>query len=208
MDPLRFIALRPLLFHLTARSNLDRIRSERVLMSTANLVERAVAKPLFALDERRVRSATLRLDHGDVAIRDENPLHNGNIAFDPGWDLARLVESLNGMVFFWPGTLVGPVASGRRHAQRYLEVGEELAFLRVPTAEVHLAAKARLSSVNSGSPRCVARRKSRRGGETFLAVSKYAKTASSVVEVVFPGSIALPNSTEWSTNLEGGWRPL
>ena len=66
------------------------------------------------------RPQPVRLDLGGriVEVRDQAPLHKGNLHFDEGWSMARLVEYLNGHVFFWPGGADGPIDYGRRHWAR------------------------------------------------------------------------------------------
>jgi hypothetical protein len=167
-------------------------------------VHSAITPATFGLSDRREVFAYLKLRGGRACIRDLMALHGGHIAFDPGWNLARLVEYLNGFVFFWPGATGGPIDHGIRHAERYLAVGEHLAFLRIPTESLPLG-DALFSSVNSGSPRTANGRKSRRGSETFVPADRFVRSPSQVVEVVFQDSIELPDSTEWSDRLNDGW---
>jgi hypothetical protein len=208
MELSKFCTTRRYLFHTTAFSNLERIRKERRLLSTAQLVLLAPQFPSFSLSERRPVRATLELADGSVDVRDQDPLHQGNIAFEVGWDLERLVRTLNGLVFFWPGTSGGPVESGRNHADRYRGEGESLAFLRVESSVLLKQSSARFARVNSGSPRCVNGKKSYRGSNTFLPLTQFPGRPSHVVEVVFENFVSLPEETEWSANLNGDWQAL
>lgn len=104
------IATYPLVYHLTARANLARIRGTGQLGSAAALLQRAGRLDL--LQVRRAGPATIEVYENTVILRDQAPLHTGHIQFEEGWDLARLIEWLNRQVFFWPGREAGPIAYG------------------------------------------------------------------------------------------------
>lgn len=207
MDLSEFSSLRPLLFHLTAAENLDRIRADSKLLSAATLLLSAHRGDL--LSERRREHVAIMTRGARVHIRDQRPLHSGAIEFQSGWDLARLVAELNQHVFFWPGSLRGPVESGRNHFSRYQSEGPVI--LRAPTWSL-LGANARrvplFACVNSGAPRCSRGRRSPRGESTFCDALTFSRTASSVVEVVFRDSVAVPRGTEVASSPHGPWRPL
>jgi hypothetical protein len=73
----RFIAVRPMLFHLTARANLGRIRREGRLESAAALRARAGIEVLAR--QRRGKESWVEMDGEPVHIRDQAPLYEGNI---------------------------------------------------------------------------------------------------------------------------------
>jgi hypothetical protein len=202
----RFAQLRPNLFHLTAAQNLARIRAAGTLVSASELFGQAQAENLRSV--RRPTHETLRVDGRLVIVRDQRPFHVGAIAFDEGWDMVRLVAHVNEHVFFWPGTAKRPVKSGLSHYRRYR--GEALAVLRVPIRSVlatDASARALFSRVNSGAPRVVAGRHSRRGAGTYVDASTFEGTTTDVVEVVFRGRVVLPPDTEFSRSYDGPWQP-
>jgi hypothetical protein len=69
-----------------------------------------------------------------VSVRDQAPLHPGNMRLEPGWTLSTFVRYLNDRVFFWPGTDRGPISYGARHYERYLSEGPMI--IRVRTASI------------------------------------------------------------------------
>lgn len=203
MDLSQFTKLRPYLYHTTAQGNLERIHAEKRLRSAAALVKAAGSD--LSLSERRPTSVVLTFEYGaDVTLRDQRPLHAGAIEFEGGWTLPTLVEHLNGHVFFWPGTANGPIPSGVRHAHRYVQAGESLLFLRIPTKAL-MEATPRFSIVNSGSPRYSGGVKSKRGPETFRQAAAFLESPGRVIEVVFAGAVDLPATTEVRESLGGGW---
>lgn len=126
-------------------------------------------------------------------LRDQMPLHPGNMAIDDGLGFADVVEMLNERVFFWPGSEAGPIESGRRHFQRYGE--EDCRVLVIPTESMFRAnpgTRAEFCRFNSGSPRWTGGRASPRGKRTFRRAFEFDGTASDVVEVTWVGRVALP----------------
>lgn len=197
---------RPFAYHLTARSNLDRIRAHRRLESALRLMR---AAGVADATTRRRASLELAVGEDHVLVRDQQPLVEGNIEFDPGWDIARLVENLNSFVYFWPGTAEGPVRYGWNHYARYSGAREEVVVLRVPTARL-LATNASplFSSCNSGAPRMSGGKRCRRGGQTFVPAGAFALRPSRVVELVFEGRVELPAETACAGSPAGPWAAL
>jgi hypothetical protein len=113
----RYAQLRPFLYHLTARANHSRIKELHRLESAAVLFEASSSVDMLRV--RRRAHLPLRIGAHQVLVRDQAPLHAGNVAFASGWDLADLVADLNRRVFFWPGGAQGPIAYGQRHFARY-----------------------------------------------------------------------------------------
>ncbi|MEK9502738.1 hypothetical protein WI372_17210 [Gemmatimonadota bacterium DH-20] len=198
----RLIAYRPWLYHLTSRENLPAIRAEQTLYPASYLLREGNRADLVC----RKRDAHLAFDalgHRRV-IRDQSPLHAGNMDLNPGTTLADVVAMLNDWVFFWPGKAHGPSEYGHRHFGRY--EGEGPVILRVPTKAVidaagsdHLA----LCRYNSGAPRCSGGQKSPRGRATFVAPEAFSAGVSSVVEVAFRQPVPLPSVTEIGARPEG-----
>jgi hypothetical protein len=149
---------------------------------------------------------TIIIDGQPILIRDQDPLHEGAIAFEHRWNLGRFVSHVNSHVFFWPGSAGGPIDYGRNHYQRY--AGEQPLLLRVGLYQLMLAnsdIEPLFCRFNSGAPRVVGGRKSPRGSETFQRAEAFDGTPSQVVEVVFRDSLVLPTSTQVSTSYSGPW---
>ena len=203
--------LRPFVYHLTAASNLASIVRAGQLEATGRLFERAGRAGDARLRSRRPAALSLELDGEPIAIRDQKPLHERCIAFEPGWDMARLVERLNELVFFWPGTERGPIRPGQGHFELYRGQGEALRILRVPTAALLEANAARgplLSRCNSGAPSRFQKPGAPRGGATFVPVERADFSPAQVVELVFERSARLPPETRVGTTPQGPWRAL
>jgi hypothetical protein len=203
----RYSEVRPFLYHLTARGNVERIRSVGRLESTSVLLEAAD----LSHDVRTHRSEKLPIRVGahEVLVRDQAPLHVGNIDFQGGWDLSDLVENLNRRVFFWSGWEHKPVDYGRNHFERYKH--EQPAILRVRFDSLrarNTRRTPRFCRFNSGAPRCSQGRRSPRGPETFLPANRCPYTSKDVVEVTFLEEVILPADTEFSERPDGGWRLL
>jgi len=190
LDLARFIRTRPVLYHLTASSNLQQIRTTMNLQPTSRLLEKAGRMDLARA--RRRESQVVSFNGTSIHIRDQAPLHAGNVALAPGWSFEDLVVHLNEHVFFWPGTKVGPISYGRRHFQRYL--GDDNVVLKLPTAQLfrtNTDLGPRFCKYNSGSPRCNGGHPSPRGPSTFVHAAEFGGTPSAVVEVTFRGSVTL-----------------
>ncbi|REJ86133.1 MAG: hypothetical protein DWQ36_22035 [Acidobacteria bacterium] len=201
MDLDRFCALRTHQYHLTARSNLERILEQRLLVPAATTLTHGG----HPIDQRRRESIVVRTPVGEVHVRDQGPLHEGNMRLGDGWDLARFVAWVNRHVFFWPGNDEKPIAHGLRHFQRY--EAESPVVLRVPTralldANPDLAP--RFARHNSGAPRWSGGKASPRGARTYLPASQIDVTPGRVVEMVFEGAVRLPEGSGVEV-LRGPW---
>ena len=117
--------------------------------------------------------------------------------------MSRLVAHINEHVFFWPGFATGPIESGLNHFELYR--GEELAFLRILSADVINSSQALFCRFNSGAPRVVNGRRSPRGADTYVPASSFRGTAGDVVEVVVRGALVLPQSTQVAGSYGGPW---
>lgn len=186
----RFASLRPALFHLTARANLEKIRGAKGLESAAVLMDRASDRT--ALRERRAESLELAKRGRLVAVlRDQRPLYAGNVDLQGEWEFGDLVEALNSRVFFWPGNDAVPIAYGLRHFQRYRS--EDAVVLRIATAALFdCNAEPAFCRYNSGSPRCSGGKGSPRGPQTFVSADVASFSAGQVVEVTFNGHVKIP----------------
>ena len=107
------------------------------------------------LRRKRTDHVTVRIGATSVKIRDQQPLHAGNISLEGDWSFEDVIESLNDRVFFWPGRNGGPISYGERHFERYAD--EQPAILRISTADIFVANAGTdplFCRFNSGSPRC------------------------------------------------------
>jgi hypothetical protein len=202
-----FAKLRPFLFHLTSRENIRRIKGTWALESAERLL--ALVGRLDWVDARRVGPRRIVIDGEALALRDQDPLHDGAIAFEAGWNLGKFVSHLNRHVFFWPGSASGPINYGRNHFERY--AAERPLLLRIGLYQLIVAnasAEPLFCRFNSGAPRVVGGRRSPRGPSTFQRAEIFAGTPSDVVEVVFQDNIILPQSTQIGESLAGPWQTL
>jgi hypothetical protein len=203
----RFSALRPYLYHLTAATNIDRIRETRALKPASTLFRES--GQINRRPNRRTDHEPLVVNGRTIWIRDQKPLHQGAIEFELGWDITRLVQHLDKRIFFWPGDAERPIASGLNHYRRY--EAEKVAIIRICSDEVLLTGQEpepTFCRFNSGAPRVVNGRRSPRGGDTFVAAGMFNGSAGDVVEVVFRGVLRLPQCTELSPSYSGPWRSL
>lgn len=202
-----FARSRPFLYHLTASRNLERIRRTRSL-EPASVLMYLAGNPT-ATSRRRRDHIQLDVAGEIVHIRDQAPLHAGNVRLEGGWSFDDLVRALNERVFFWPGTERGPISYGVRHFKRY--EAEQPLILRVQTEEL-LAENPDVAPLfckyNSGSPRCSRGIGSPRGPRTFIAADVAPFHPAACVEVTFAGRVALPQQTFASSAPTGPWRML
>jgi hypothetical protein len=204
LDLVKFIRLRPHLYHLTARENIPYIQKEMVLKSSNTLYGEANATEL-----RGIRRANHQILKTGRRTRDQRPLHAGNISFSGGWTLTDLVLHLDDHVFFWPGWEYGPISYGKNHFDRYAE--EKPIILRVSTKELFAenpGAPPLFCKYNSGAPRCTYGEGSPRGPQTFLGAGEFQFSTSEVREVTFRTRVALPQSVQAVAYPRSNWQPL
>jgi len=202
-----FTRTRPYLFHLTDRDNVSRIRDVRVLHSAAVLMQQA--GDTSYLRQKRRTSIQIAIADRVVCIRDQQPLHAGNIRFHGEYAFEDVVQSLNERVFFWPGKVDGPIDYGERHFERYVD--DQPVILRVSTADLFNAnsgVSPFYCRYNSGSPRCSKGLGSPRGPNTFVASTQADFAPSSTVEVTFEKQVVLPAQVEVGDTIVGPWRSL
>lgn len=158
---------------------------------------------------RRRGHREIEVDGEIIRVRDQDPLHCGNVRLAPGWSFEDLIFYLNGYVFFWPGTHAGPSPYGERHYERYAH--EKPAVLRVATRELIAANPANqiaFSAYNTGAPRCTMGKGSPRGLRTFGFASDFEFPPTRVVEAAFQSQVQLPCSTEIAGSPNGPWAQL
>jgi hypothetical protein len=184
-----------------------RIRRTRCLESAAILARHAGRVDL--LDARRREHVAVTVDGETVLLRDQAPLHAGNMQLDPGWNFAQFVRHLNDRVFFWPGSAGGPISYGLRHFGRYAPEAPKI--LRVPFDSL-IAANPHLELLfcryNSGSPRWSRGVAAPRGSTTFVSSTDAAFRPAQVVEVTALHHVQLPSDTAHGQLPQGPWNPL
>ena len=203
-DLAAFIALRPYLYHLTAADNVTAIRSAGALCSATALAERAGRHEVTA--SRRSHHVGVTVEGATAVLRDQAPLHERNMRLEDGWSFAEIISSLNGRVFFWPGTPTGPIAHGQRHFSRYAM--ERPALMRLETRRLFDANPDRaplFCKYNSGSPRWSGGVAAPRGPSTFIDAQHASFSAGAVVEVTFIDAVTLPDVVEWADDAGGPW---
>lgn len=207
IDLAAFSSLRPYLYHLTAAENLQRIKRTRSLESAAVLADQAHNPDLVGT--RRRAHVVVHIDGEAIIIRDQAPLHEGNMELESGWTFEQFVRHLNQRVFFWPGNEAGPISYGRRHFSRYAP--ENTVIIRIPFCPLIKAnptATPLFSRCNSGSPRWSRGVAGSRGPNTFASASAAGFRAAQVVEVTFVDRVQLPDGSVWSYELAGSWNSL
>lgn len=201
----KLLELRPYMFHLTAAANVERILRMRRLESTASILRRAGRMDVARF--RRRDHVSVEIDGERVQLRDQAPLHEGNMALDANWTFGDFVEHLNERVFFWPGGPEGPISYGVRHYERYSD--EKPTILRIATEALLANNQDRpphFCRYNSGSPRCSNGKKSPRTARTFVRGELAEFGVGSVVEVTFVGDVRLPARVEVGSHPGGPWR--
>ena len=204
LDLQHFIKLRPFLYHLTGRGNIVYIQQEMALKPSNTLYAESGENGFRGTQRRGPRTLT-----SGRQLRDQDPLHAGNISFFGGWTLTDLILHLDDQVFFWPGWEHGPVQSGKNHFERYAD--ERPIILRIVTTKL-LSENHEISpffcKYNSGAPRCTYGEGSPRGPQTFLPAEEVLFTPSVVKEVTFRSTVKLPSSVLAAIYPDCNWQPL
>ncbi len=199
-----FGRVRPYVYHLTSSMNVPKIHREGTLLSVALLTGGS-----GHLLRKRGESQMIEHNGARVHIRDQAPLHAGNVRFEDGWGLANLLCALNERVFFWPGNDLGPIKYGVSHFLKYRR--ELPVILRMHFAdliEANPTCPPQFCRVNAGSPRCSGGERSLRGASTFLDAQEVDFPPSKVVEVTFLNQVLLPSHIESASSLGGPWTVL
>jgi hypothetical protein len=178
-----------------------------MLESTEKLMQRAGQEKL--LRERRKVHVKLNVEGETILVRDQAPLHRGNIGFEEGWTFEQFVAHLNRRVFFWPGREGGPLPYGVRHFLRYAAEGPVI--LRIPSGLLLAAnphAAIQFSRCNSGSPRYNGGVAAVRGMSTFVSAADAVFRAAQVVELTIANAAALPEDSQVGFDPAGPWTNL
>jgi uncharacterized protein DUF7002 len=207
MNANRYSEIRPHLYHLTDRSNLDLIRATGTLLCAADLMKRAGRSNL--LRTRRLNHEPLEISGSRVVLRDQEPLRSGNIELTGGFTFEDFVEELNAKVFFWPGNDDGPIPSGKRHFTCYKSESPVMLRCRFQSLlSANPSTEPLFCPYNSGAPRTVNGKKSPRGPTTFSKACDFPRRRSEVVEVTFVRKVVLPPDAELRYSPAGPWQSL
>jgi hypothetical protein len=91
---------RPYAYHLTDPVNLEHIRTTNEILPASLLMERAGRHDL--LRSRRPGHERIAISNTTILVRDQVPLHKGNIRMLGSYSYEDLVENLNRRIFFGP----------------------------------------------------------------------------------------------------------
>ncbi len=201
----QFIKTRPYLYHVSVKVNLTLIREHKFLWCAEELTRRGNRPSLSSA--KRPDDVYVDVDGTKVCIRDQAPLHQGNIEFESGWTFGNVLQDLNSRVYFWSGTTKGPTEYGRRYLARYRL--KQPVILRIRTSDAFAVnSPPEFCKYNSGSPRCSGGRKGPRGPNTFLRREACPFTSGKVVEVTFRAQMKLPNAVEIAESYAGPWADI
>lgn len=202
-----FVATWPYLYHVTVLENLPTIRKIRRIYTAEKLLKRAGLEEIGKT--RRENEVKVKIEGLRVVIRSQLPLNPECLELDSGWTLFDYVQALNKRVYFWPGTISGPVEDGRKMALRQNDKGTVI--LRIPTASLfksNVHVPFFFSSHNTGAAWIENGKKSRRGKDSFLSCVQFKEDAAEVNEAGFEGTTDLPKDTFVSLSFGGPWRLL
>lgn len=191
-----YCKLRPFSYHLTASSNAGEILRLKQLVSAEQIFTQANSME-FISEKRKTSSSVLR-DGVNITVRDQAPLHSGNMSLPTGYTFADFVKYLNKHVYFWPGDEFSPIGYGLRHFSRYQD--EAPTIFRICTTELFKNNPAPLfSKCNSGSPRWSRGKIAPRGPDTFTSGLNSNFPKGKVVELVFVDEVALGNNFQYKS---------
>lgn len=198
-----FCRIRPYLYHLTSKRNLQGILDSGAIKCASHLFTLANKEELISV--KRTRIIPIEVNGRVVDIRDQKPLYEGKASINDGWNFSDLIRALNERVFFWPGWGDKPIDYGVRHFELYK--GSGTIVIRVRTSDLFAAntASPYFCKYNSGSPRTTRGKGSPRGKSTFVECENAPFVASQVVEVTFLGESRLPSGVQYSESLNGPW---
>lgn len=205
MDAARFAHVRPFLYHVTARENLELITRTGALHPAIELMRLAERSDLRRW--KRSQPALLSVEGTSVVLSDQLPLREERTTLYRGWSFADYIEYLNEHVFFWPGNADGPSKTGVLSDDSRHEGAT--AILRVGTAELMAANPSvppLFCAIHVRAARSPESRRVSRGPRLFMPAEDFARREIEVVEVAFRASLLLPESTVVRDH--DAWTPL
>lgn len=205
MDIDKFIKLRPYVYHLTDRRNLNSIIAQKQIFSTRKIVsDSAIQNKKTYLASRRPNHDLIKINVYDFHIRDQQPISELVLgrSLTNNWTVADFIAHLNKRVFFWP-----TINRLTRHYDRYQS--ENPIILRFSTEDVlKLNPNAEFCHLNSGATRCSSHWNGdapHRGADTFLTAANYQLGHASVAEVTILDYCDLPDDYWTSGSPNGQW---
>ena len=201
-----YAALRPFLYHVTARENVPRLRWTRRLVPAAELLR--AAGRLDLVRTRRDGPVRLTIDGEPVVLKDQVPLVENNVNLADGWQFEDFVEFLNCHVFFWPGDAVQAIPAGRALLAHY-EV-DQPAVLRVPMMDLvrgNPTVPPLFSRYNTGAARMQHGKRVLRGPDLFRAAHETSLRRFEVKATAFRGALVLADNAEIRCGAES-WAAL
>ncbi len=201
-----FVERRPIVYHVTHRRNLDRIRRTRTLLSAGRLLDLA-GRPDLRTHHRR-KQLEIQIDQEVIVIRDQDRLVLASLSLSEGVALPDYIAYLNRWVYFWPGTVQGPQSRAKGLSAA---TGEDMAILRAPIESLAKEAgnaPPHFASVNTGSARHHSGKPAERHLRMHRTAGLFREGPSEVIEVVFENQATLPANTEVAYSLGGPWKAL
>src|SRR5579864_9480287 len=154
---IQYSDLRPYLWHLTHRQNLELIKQSSRLLSAESLGGGSI-------EPRFVR----HLSGISPVLREQDLLHKNCVQLEPGCSWSDLLHELNRRGFFWSGWHDRPVRQGRSAIGRYCETD---ILIRVPFLDVAPESTPYFTRCNAGATRMQHGKRILRGPGTFKSAS-------------------------------------
>lgn len=209
MDIDKFLKLRPKLYHLTHKDNIESIKQTKKIYSTDYIVKKSgIEEPEVFLKTRRSRLEKVNFNGSEVYLRDQIPLRPSMIdkAMDGTCTSDEYIFLLNKRVFFWP-------TKNRleRHYKTYKD--QDPVILIFDTKEVYDLNKERVKfcRLNSGALRAnsyLGGKPPARGLNTFKTLEDYKRTPSTVAEFTVDEYCELPETIWISKSPDGDLKEM
>jgi hypothetical protein len=182
----------PRLYHYSPLINRGQIERFRAVFCAELIRTLAPTPPALGRREKRQPVETAL---GSFTLNDQAALNWGNVKHPRSLGEAAFIELLDQFAFFWPGDHKGPIKMGRNFVGRYINRGDALLQVTIPT-EAFLQANASVrlfvSTCNSGATRSNQKALIYRGTETFVPLGAFAGPTSKIKEVAVLGFARLP----------------
>jgi hypothetical protein len=204
-----FIVVRPYLYHLTDRANLDHIVHTQSILSTKRIIEiSGIQNGESFLRSQRSKHEIIPVGDKNIKIRDQRPISIKALSkcLADDWNPADFIEHINKRVFFWCS-----LDRLLRHFNRYIK--EQPKILKCRTKDIidRNGGKVEYCGIDSGSTRPNYRLGGSgeyRGPDTFLPYHRYNQAPRSVVEVTVLEYCDLPSEFYVSDSPRGPWQKI
>lgn len=209
MDIDKFLELRPKLYHLTHKDNLESIKESNKIYSTDYIVKKSgITEPESFLKTRRVKLKKVNFNGSEIYIRDQIPLHPSmiNKAMDGTCTPGEYIYLLNKKVFFWPTK-----DRLERHYNTYKD--QNPVILILDTKEIYDLNKERVKfcRLNSGALRANFYHGGKpppRGLNTFKSPEDYKSTPSTVAEFTVDEYCEIPEKFCTAKSPNGDYKKM